>query len=110
MLEKMSNFFPLQSKLNAKKIEDVECLANDLVDQTSDIFQSSSAQWKLVVKDIASDEKFKLLIKSMLFMSQICPALVSVVLVKTTAEGTLMKRKLKHVTEPIFEQLEYLLS
>ena len=83
------------------------------LDSSSNEFSVAPEQWQLLINSIIGNNGNNGIldvIRSICWISQLNPAPSTAIFVKTTAEGTLMRRKLKPVTDSIFEKFIILLD
>jgi len=107
--EKFSTALPVPMSEMPRRTEIIDNFASALMDMRSDDYARSDEQWKILVQTI-DDDKLMQLMYSMVWLAQISGAIVDVIFAQTTAEGTLMRKKLKPVTDPIFEHIDRLLD
>ena len=105
--KKFSSALPVPMSERPRQIEIIDGLVDALMDMSSDDYARADEKWKTLMLSV-DDEKLKQLLRSMIWMGQVSEAIVSEIFSHTTAEGTLMRKKLKPVTDPIFEHFDRL--
>jgi len=108
--EKLSPALPVPVTDMPRQIEVIDTLANALIDVDSVDYARADEDWKAVVRKVIDDENTLQLLKSMVWLAQISEAVIAAIFAQTTAEGTLMRKKLKPVTDPVFEHLDWFLG
>ena len=108
--DKFSIYFPPETQQVIKDINDIDQRVNALLDTSGDDFLATNEVWQSMIKILKDSKVNEDLIYSILWFSQLNPAPATAILIKTTAEGTLMRRKLKPVTDLIFKQFKLLLN
>ena len=81
-----------------------------LLDSTSADYARSDKAWQSLSKAFAPHPRLSSLLQSLLWLAQVSDALVTDIFSQTTAEGSLMRRKLQPITAPIFQRFEQLLK
>jgi len=107
--EKLAGILPVPMSEYPREVERISDLSDALIDTSSVDYMRSEEQWKMLLKDLGDDRVIQLLY-SMMWLSQISEAIVGAIFAQTTAEGTLMRKKLKPVTDPIFDHFDRLLG
>ena len=110
MQEKMSDMLPIAQNKPFNKIQEISELTTQLLDTGSDNFAHADQEWKILVNEVSENHALIALLESLLWISQISESLITRIFSQTTAEGTLMRKKLKPVTEHIFYRFEHLLG
>jgi len=105
--ERLAPCQPVETERQAREIVEIDQLVNSLLDPRSDIFRRTDGHWKELVinnTDIAKD------IYSMAWLAQLSEEIVTSIFSQTTAEGTLMRKKLQPVTDSIFSHIGQLMG
>jgi len=105
--ERLAPCQPVETERQAREIAEIDQLVNSLLDPRSDIFRRTDGHWKELVinnTDIAKD------IYSMAWLAQLSEEIVTSIFSQTTAEGTLMRKKLQPVTDSIFSHIGQLMG
>lgn len=105
--KKFSGVLPVPMSERPRQIEIIDGLVDALMDTSSDDYARADEKWKTLILSV-DDENLKQLLRSMIWLGQISEAIVGEIFAQTTAEGTLMRKKLKPVTDPIFEHFDRL--
>lgn len=105
--KKFSNALPVPMSERPRQIDIIDGLVDALMDVSSDDYARADEKWKMLILSV-DDENLMQLLRSMIWLGQISEAIVGEIFAQTTAEGTLMRKKLKPVTDPIFEHFDRL--
>lgn len=108
--EKMSDMLPVPQDKPADRIEEINELTAQLMNIGSDDFDRADRAWKVLIDKVYENHTLISLLESLLWISQISESLVTCIFSQTTAEGTLMRKKLQPITGHIFPRLEHLLN
>lgn len=105
--ERMAHGFPDQDVPTPDTIEMIDEVTGQLLDTNSPRFQQIGEEWHQFIAACGEqrDEVY-----AMLWLSQVAEPIVNHIFAQTTAEGTLMRKKLTPVTDPLFSQLGCLLG
>jgi len=88
---------------DARQVEDFPRDINDLIGQARTGVDTANNNEIADILDVAPE--MMPVISALLVLSRISEEIVTPIFAKTTAEGTLMRRKLEPVTAPLFEQI-----
>jgi len=108
--EKLSTFMPLPLAIIVEHPEEISKHCTQLLDTNSEVFNQTSSRWQNLILLCSNDAEQMQDLQSMLFLCHLNPSLVIPVFSRTTAEATLMRKKLKYISDPIFENIERLIS
>ena len=104
--EQMKKGFPAEYVNTPRTIEEIDEAANTLVKNNLEGSDHDEA-WSQLIETCGNscDEVY-----SMAWLAQVGEPIVDAIFAQTTAEGTLMRKKLQPVTEPVFHHLDCLLG
>ena len=91
---------------DACQVENFPRDINDLIEQCKASINAADNKEIAEIRQVAPD--LAPVITALLVLSRISEEIVTPIFAKTTAEGTLMRRKLEPVTTPLFEQIAHL--
>jgi len=92
---------------DARQVENFPRDINDLIEQ-SKTASASGTDNQAIAEIQQAAPQLAPAITALMVLSRISEEIVTPVFAKTTAEGTLMRRKLEPITSPLFEQIENL--
>lgn len=104
--ERMGALFPLSDTPSATSVETINQRCDELMDNKSPQHKVIDAEWRELLSAFGTHP----LIYAMLWLSQVDEPIVNSIFSQTTAEGTLMRKKLAPVTDPVFYQLDNLMG
>ncbi len=107
---KMQTFVPVAADTISTDLDEILKLSEALIDESSRQYFHTDEQWKSMIMQLKNNHRSLDQIRSMLFLSQLTSPVVTPVFSRTTAEATLMRRKLKYLMDPIFAHFESLFS
>ncbi|TNG00690.1 MAG: sulfur reduction protein DsrS [Gammaproteobacteria bacterium] len=90
-----------------REIEAIDQSVEDLVTPGSELFLMSDSQWQALVQH---HDDMKETLSAMIWLAHVSEEIVTPVFAQTTAEGTLMRKKLKPVTDSLFFRITTLLG
>jgi predicted SAM-dependent methyltransferase len=104
--EQMKKGFPDQQLTPPRTIREIDEMANSLLSTDQHNTINDTAWLELI--DTCGEDSHE--IYSMAWLAQVGEPIVDAIFAQTTAEGTLMRKKLLPVTEPVFRHLDILLG
>lgn len=108
--QRLTDFCPLVSDERITDAAEIDARAIALLQMDSDAYESTSLEWKKFNEKIQDDEILVGLCQSLTSLSLLSESIVNSIFAQTTAEGTLMRKKLKPVTDQVFPKFELLLG
>ncbi len=108
--EKMADMLPVLQDQSPDKIAEINRQTAQLMDIGSDKFARADQEWKVLIHKLNENHVLLSLLESLLWVAHMSELLVTHIFSQTTAEGTLMRKKLKPVTEHIFQRFDHLLG
>lgn len=107
---RLKAFRPVPDGEDRNTADRIDELVYGLMKIGSDDCQRASPEWQQLVQAIADDVQLQQLTSALLWLSFLSEPIVNSIFAQTTAEGTLMRKKLAPVTDHIFPKFELLLS
>ncbi len=108
--KRLSAFRPIPDNEPLNTVERINEIVTNLMQEDSPDFQRASATWQAVVSAVNDDEEASELLAGLAWLSFLSEGIVNSIFSQTTAEGTLMRKKLKPVTDSIFPKFDLLLA
>jgi hypothetical protein len=105
--EQMKKGFPVQDVVTPRTVDEIDQSTNDLMACSHKQLQQVDEYWCRLVEACGDgcDELY-----SLAWLAQVSEPIVDTIFAQTTAEGTLMRKKLAPVTDHIFHHLNRLLD
>jgi hypothetical protein len=107
MRDRFYQALPCKLSQYDREIAAIDHSVKAMISSDSEVFASCDKQWQTLVQH-HTDLQEKL--AAMIWLAHISDEIVTPVFSQTTAEGTLMRKKLLPVTDPIFSRFEVLLE
>jgi hypothetical protein len=105
--DRLGQAFPGDEGNTPEDIGSIDRMTQQLLDSSTDAYADVDRDWQRFVESCGAQQAE---LFSMLWLAQIAEPVVNKIFSQTTAEGTLMRKKLAPVLDPVFSHLDCLLG